>query len=380
MTDIREATMFKAVPGGYVFRAPNPWAFGRYRFYRVNEAQKSELLSIIKARSPVLFWIALVVLIVGSTALPALGTGHDNPTFGDIIIMLALIPVSIYAAMLIVVRPMASRMEPILAGLPRTEERITPAELRQVMRGTVSVPQGFLLGTIQTLLAASFVVLAFLRLRGGRVSVFEDASGVLYAFAAAAFAFAAASFFVAAIRKARETCAAGAQGGTPGDNAPATASFKSYLLPIFSLVVSIAVFGFVVTTAIQRHDREQRTAAVQSRLDNLKLRTDGARIRSRQEDLKVRAAANSARVTELAARLNNPTVKCETADDPALPGGLAACRERARKEQDVIRVEMAAAVKETGAIKIENEALQAEIDAERREIDAIQKEIDANRR
>ena len=371
MTDIREATMFKAVPGGYVFRAPNPWGFGRYRFYRVNEAQKSELLSIVKTRSATVFWIALIVLIGGSTALLAYGSGHDDPTLGDAILMLALVPVWIYAAILIAIRPMALRLEPVLAGLPRTEERITAADLRQVMQGTVSVPQGLLLGASQVLMFATFAVLAFMRLRGGRVSTSEDASGLVYAFAAAAFALAAASFFVAAIRRARQARDAGAQSGGGPDEHPST-SFKRYVLPIFSLVVSIGVFGFVVTNAIQKHDRDQKAADIQSRLGDLQLRMEGARIRGRQEDLKARAGTNGARMTELTARLNNPTIKCETTD--------AECRERARKEQDDVQNEIAATVKEAEAIRIENQAIQNEIDAERREIDAIQKEIEASRR
>jgi hypothetical protein len=373
MTDIREATMFKAVPGGYVFRAPNPWVFGRYRFFLANEAQKSELLSVVKTRSAAVFWIALIVLIGGSTALLAYGSGHDDPTLGDAILVLALVPVWIYAAILIAIRPMALRLEPMLAGLPRTEERITAADLRQAMQGTVSGPQSLLIGTSQVLLSASFAVLAFTRLRGDRLSVSEDATGLVYAFAAAAFAFAAISFFVAAIRKASQTRDVGAQsGGTPDEHAPASTSFKRYLLPIFSLVVSIGLLGFVATNAVQRHDRDQKAADIQSRLDSLKVRTEGAHIRSRQEDLKVRAAANSARVTELIARLNDPIVKCETTD--------AACRERARNEQDDTQTELAAAVKETDTIRIESQAIQDEIDAERRELDAIQKVIDANRR
>jgi hypothetical protein len=324
-------------------------------------------------RSAAVFWIALIVLIGGSTALLAYGSGHDDPTLGDAILMLALIPVWIYAAILIAIRPMALRLEPMLAGLPRTEERITAADLRQAMQGTVSGPQSLLIGTSQVLLSASFAVLAFTRLRGGRLSVSEDATGLVYAFAAAAFAFAAISFFVAAIRKASQTRDVGAQsGGTPDEHAPASTSFKRYLLPIFSLVVSIGLLGFVATNAVQRHDRDQKAADIQSRLDSLKVRTEGAHIRSRQEDLKVRAAANSARVTELIARLNDPIVKCETTD--------AACRERARNEQDDTQTELAAAVKETDTIRIESQAIQDEIDAERRELDAIQKVIDANRR
>ena len=36
--------LFKQVPGGYVFRAPSPWMFGRARHYYLTHAQKEELL------------------------------------------------------------------------------------------------------------------------------------------------------------------------------------------------------------------------------------------------------------------------------------------------------------------------------------------------
>jgi hypothetical protein len=41
MASVRAITpMFKPVPGGYVFRAPNPWVFWRKRFYLVNETHR----------------------------------------------------------------------------------------------------------------------------------------------------------------------------------------------------------------------------------------------------------------------------------------------------------------------------------------------------
>ena len=51
LADNREALMFKKVPDGFVFRAPNRWVFGRARFYLVNEAEREKLLAIVTARS-----------------------------------------------------------------------------------------------------------------------------------------------------------------------------------------------------------------------------------------------------------------------------------------------------------------------------------------
>jgi len=114
MADNREALMFKKVPDGYVFRAPNPWVFGRARFYLVNEAQKAQLLAIVTARSQAVFWVALVALIGASTAALAYGTGHDNPTVRDAVVMLALLPVWIYAAVLVSIGPTARRSAAVI--------------------------------------------------------------------------------------------------------------------------------------------------------------------------------------------------------------------------------------------------------------------------
>ena len=88
-------------------------------------------------------------------------------------------------------------------------------------------------------------------------------------------------------------------------------------------------------------------------------------------------------MSELIARLNNPTVKCETAtatDDPGQLENIQVCRERARKEQDAVEREIAATQKETEVIRQDNAAFQKEVDAVRTEIDAIQTELKATRR
>src|SRR5215469_10346170 len=48
MLDILEARMFKPVPDGYIFQPP-PTIFTRTNAYHVNEAQKAEILTIMRA-------------------------------------------------------------------------------------------------------------------------------------------------------------------------------------------------------------------------------------------------------------------------------------------------------------------------------------------
>jgi drug/metabolite transporter (DMT)-like permease len=371
MADNREAIMFKKVPEGYVFRAPNLWVFGRARFYLVNEVQKAQLLAIITARSQLVFWFALLALIGACITAMAYGSGHDNPTAGDVVIMLALLPVWIYAALLISIRPMAGRLRPLLAGLAPTDQRITALDLRRAVRNTVSFGQYVALAVSQLIMSAAFIVLVWQKTDGGRVSVFQDGGVLVFVFAAAVFVVSSITFLVAALDKAKH----------PQDEAgPANKSVKTALLPIFCLIVSIGLFGFVVTSALQKNERDHQAALIQSRLDSLKVRMDRSLNRSRQENLKIRAAANSARISELLARLNNPTVKCEVPtdnDDPARVESIRNCREIGRKEQDAILGEIAATTKESWVIQQDNAAFQKEVDAFRTQIDAVQAEFKA---
>jgi hypothetical protein len=374
MADNREAIMFKKVPDGYVFRAPNPWVFGRARFYLVDEAQKAQLLAIVTARSQLVFWVALVALIGAGTAAIAYGSGHDNPTAGDVVIMLALLPVWIYAALLVSIRPMALRLQPLLAGLLPTDQRITAVDLRKAVRKTISFRQYVALAVSQLIMSAAFIVLVWQKTDGGRVSIFQDGGVLVFVFLAVVLLVSSISFLVAALDKARH----------PQDEVGlANRSFKSALLPIFCLVVSIGLFGFVVTYALQKNERDHKAALIQGRLDSLKIRMDGSLARSRQENLKIRAAANSAHISELLAKLNNPTVKCEIStdnDDPARIERIQTCRETARKEQDAILGEIAATTKESWVVQQDNAAFQKEVDAFRSQIDAVQAELNAIRR
>ena len=134
MTDLREATMFKPVPGGYVFRAPNPWVFGRHRFYLVDEKQKTQLLAIVTAHSQVFFWLAFVDLFAAASLVFACTSHHGGPTWRDALVMFALVPVCLYGAMVTSMRAMTRQLAPILAGLPRTEQQITTAEAHAAAR------------------------------------------------------------------------------------------------------------------------------------------------------------------------------------------------------------------------------------------------------
>jgi hypothetical protein len=268
MADNREATMFRKVADGYLFRAPNPWVFGRARFYLVSEAQKAQLLAIVTARSQAVFWVALVGLILATTAALAYFPGHEDPTIWDIIVLAASVPVWLYAALLIAIRPTARRLQPLLDRLPTTDRQISAAELRAAVRKALSPRQGLMIGLSHAVIAVAMIALALVRLHDGPVSLYGDAGVWIFSFAAAAFVASSVSFLVAARNRSRLA---------PDQGVPAERSFAGYGLPIFCVVVALGLLGFVVTTTLQKTERDHRTAQIQRELDSLKARIGEAR-------------------------------------------------------------------------------------------------------
>jgi hypothetical protein len=138
--NIVEATRFKAVPGGYVFRMPNPWLFGKPDHYLVSEAQKTELLAILTPRRPALrIFLAFVLVALAGSAMVFLlrtfGSGQNALTVGDHMIMVAVALVAVAAANAIDRIRGRRRVERITAQLPRTNEAISYCDRHHAMLG-----------------------------------------------------------------------------------------------------------------------------------------------------------------------------------------------------------------------------------------------------
>ena len=132
-----KSVMFKPVAGGWVYRAPNPRVFGDASHYLVNDAQKAQIEAIIIPRRPVLLGVLLVAGIV-AWVFALLGivwaiSRHDDPTTTDVI-AIAVVAISLVAALPFAGWIQRRRLQPILAGLPLTQERITFAEMRKNAR------------------------------------------------------------------------------------------------------------------------------------------------------------------------------------------------------------------------------------------------------
>ena len=213
--NVRSA-LFKAVPGGWVFRSPNPWVFGDTPHYLVDDAQKTQIEAILTPRRPAVLAALLIGGLLAWTVAVATFmwafAGHQDPTPGDIGVMIVLI-VSPFLALL----PIAGflqrhRLRHILAELPLTNERISYAEVRKNVRAVTPIKQSLnaLVASLFACFAATFAVLIHLATKH---FVF-DAYVALWGFVAAAFGFTSITWYREVLRKAQTAeCVGGARKG-----------------------------------------------------------------------------------------------------------------------------------------------------------------------
>jgi hypothetical protein len=136
-----EEAAFKPVAEGYVFQAPNPWPFGRTRSYLVNEAQKARLAARLRRmRRQILLLAGLVMLlaVVLSAVVGMTGAGDalSLPAFAAIVAVTILVMLSVpLVPHLLLMRDLPA----LLAGLQRTDERVTVGEQLQSVATSISV-------------------------------------------------------------------------------------------------------------------------------------------------------------------------------------------------------------------------------------------------
>jgi hypothetical protein len=204
-SDSLKGALFKAVPGGWVFRSPNPWVFGDTPHYLVNDAQKAQIEAIIAPRRPGV----VVAVLIGSIFAWMLAvatfmwafSGHENPTPGDIGVMVVLICLPVVALLPIAGLIQRRRLRPVLAAAPLTTERITYAELQQKVRAATPLKQ-----SLNALVASLFAFFAaFFNVQNHFITrhfVF-DSYVALWGFVAISFAIASFLWYRQVLAKAR---------------------------------------------------------------------------------------------------------------------------------------------------------------------------------
>lgn len=199
-----ESVLFKRVEGGHVFQLPNRWIFGSSTRFLVNDSQKAELVAIMTPRRPILTAALIIAGIllwtVAAASIVWAFTGHDDPTGYDVVAMTALILVPMFLALMMGLRRNLRRMQPILAGLPRTHERISGSDRRQAMATALSRRQLLLIvfGWSVTSLSQVFILVE----RNARHPLLSDAQSVLHVVTAIIAAGLMVNYLIIAIRKA----------------------------------------------------------------------------------------------------------------------------------------------------------------------------------
>jgi len=200
------AVLFKPVPGGWVYRAPNPWVFGDTPHYFVNDAQKAQIEAIVVPRRPTLFAMILVGVIfvwaIGVTTLLWAFSGHEEPTGGDLAIMIALIALPMLAILPVAALIQRHRLAPVLAAAPLTTERMSYSEIsRNVQRAT---PLKQLLNACIASIFACFAAITVILVHLAARHVAYDAYAALWGFVAVTFGSVAVIWYRRALRKAGE--------------------------------------------------------------------------------------------------------------------------------------------------------------------------------
>jgi hypothetical protein len=135
-------TSFKPTADGYEFRCPNPWLFGHWRRYLVNEAEKESLAVCLRQRQRLVLWLMAVYVLVGLglTLLFGPSTTVPDPTNAGFLAFVALAMLGMLALALVPHLYLMRRIEPLLAPLQRADE---PTTLRQQVFGVATVISNF---------------------------------------------------------------------------------------------------------------------------------------------------------------------------------------------------------------------------------------------
>jgi hypothetical protein len=171
MTDMRTqiaATLFRPVPGGYVYREPYRWPFGQAPHYLVSADQKAALLAIVVPKRPILWqvvlWSTLCLMVAVSCIGVWLYTGRDTPNALNTLAIIVLTIAQVILGFAILFWWKRRRLRPLLATLTPTELRITNSEMRAAATNAMSAKQLVIAGVASVFASTATLVNAALQL------------------------------------------------------------------------------------------------------------------------------------------------------------------------------------------------------------------------
>ena len=130
MTSLYERAVqasFTPAPDGHVFRCPSPWLFGHWRSYLVNEDQREMLAGHLRQRQRLVLRLLAIYMLfaLGLTMLFASSGTAPDPATGGFFGIVALAMLGMLALALLPHLYLMRKIQPLLAQLPRTDDRAT---------------------------------------------------------------------------------------------------------------------------------------------------------------------------------------------------------------------------------------------------------------
>jgi hypothetical protein len=125
--------MFKTTPDGYIFQPPPPTSFHQTNAYVVNESQRAAILAIYNAREAGRRGLLIAVAVAFAAAL-LLYISHAP---GFLIAVFAAFALFVtFVANFVVLLALSLRdLQPILADLPSSQEKLFPDRRRELSLG-----------------------------------------------------------------------------------------------------------------------------------------------------------------------------------------------------------------------------------------------------
>ena len=178
--------MFKPVPGGFVYRAPNAWLIGRGKFYFVTEAQKAEIVA--RSSPPKVAWVSALMMMMILLGLGAAltfswyrhGYRFDVFTPGDIATVVVATLLAMLLAIRIAVQPLMNRLQPLLATLPKSDVRISSQELRRAALDLNTAKQLRRQAAVMAFIAAGSLLQVYFQFKPGLSPLSGNAVSIIF--------------------------------------------------------------------------------------------------------------------------------------------------------------------------------------------------------
>jgi hypothetical protein len=138
-----EEAAFKSVAGGYVFQPPTLfWPVVRSRGYLVNEAQKAELIACLRRQRRRIFFLLIVYVLICVGLTTAVGMSGALPRISpaDFIAKVTAMALVVVPILIVLHLYLVRGLRPLIADLPRTDERITVGDTLHSVAAAIPGP------------------------------------------------------------------------------------------------------------------------------------------------------------------------------------------------------------------------------------------------